>query len=100
MLLREMGHEVHIAMNGALVAGEAKRLRPDVIFLDIGLPGLDGWQAARLVRAQSGFETVRIVAITGYATDEDRQRSRQAGFDAHIVKPIDFKLLESILRHV
>lgn len=96
-LLRHAGHEVHLAHDGHSAVEAAHRLRPDFLFLDLGLPGIDGHQVARLVRADPVLRTMRIIAITGQGLEEDRQRSREAGIDVHLVKPVDPDFLESLL---
>jgi PAS domain S-box-containing protein len=86
-LLALLGHEVHEARDGLTAVSEARRLRPDVALIDIGLPGLDGYEVARRVRADA--PGVRLVAVTGYGQPDDLARARAAGFDVHIVKPVD-----------
>jgi len=97
MLLRAIGYHVDVATSGSAVLELADRLRPEIIFLDIGMPDMDGWQLARRLRDQLGTDTVRIVAVTGFGAKEDYLRSRKAGFDAHVQKPVDMSLLQSIL---
>jgi CheY-like chemotaxis protein len=97
LLLRAIGHQVDVATSGSAVLELAGRTRPDIIFLDIGMPGMDGWELARRLREQLGTDAVRIVAVTGYGAKEDYLRSRKAGFDAHVQKPVDMALLHSIL---
>jgi CheY-like chemotaxis protein len=76
----------------------ATMLDPDVILLDIGLPGLNGYEAARRIREQQGQKRrPLLVALTGWGQDEDRRRSEEAGFDAHLVKPVDEVVLERLL---
>ena len=96
-LLRHIGHEVATATSSLHALESAVRTRPELIFLDIGMPHMDGWQLAPLLREQLGEQPVRIVAITAYADEAARVRSRKAGFDAHVAKPVDMALLESIL---
>jgi CheY-like chemotaxis protein len=74
--------------------------RPNVVLLDIGLPGLDGFEVAKLVRRQPALQHVVLVAMTGYGRESDRQRSREAGFDHHLVKPGDFGKVLQILAAV
>jgi two-component system OmpR family response regulator len=88
-LLRLAGHAVLIAPDGPTAVAAALGDRPEVLLLDIGLPGLDGWDVARRVRAAAEGRPCLIVAITGYSAPADRERSRDAGIDAHLVKPID-----------
>jgi two-component system CheB/CheR fusion protein len=96
-LLQLSGHQVRVVHNGAATLEAAASSVPDVIFLDIGLPGMSGFEVARQLRKRSGFEDVTIVAVTGYGQTEDRQRAAEAGFDHHLVKPVDVKRLESLL---
>jgi CheY-like chemotaxis protein len=96
-LLCVMGHECRFTTDARLAMGLARDLRPQLVLLDIGLlPQIDGHEVARLLRAEFGTD-ITIVAVTAYGRDEDRQRTRKAGFDAHVTKPIDAGLLESIV---
>jgi two-component system, sensor histidine kinase len=90
------GHEVHVASEGVAGLEMALALRPDVALVDIGLPGIDGYEVARRIRA-SGL-TMRLVALSGYGQAEDRRRSREAGFDLHLVKPVDEAVLGQAIR--
>jgi CheY-like chemotaxis protein/anti-sigma regulatory factor (Ser/Thr protein kinase) len=94
-LLQAMGHEVHDAADGEAGIAEALRLRADVGLIDIGLPGCDGYEVARRIRANN--IPMRLIAITGYGQEQDRRRSMQAGFDEHLVKPIDPRELQRVL---
>jgi len=96
-LLRLYGHEVSVVHSGTGVIPQMQACSPEVVLLDIGLPSLDGYEVARLVRRQQGFENVPLIAMTGYGQEADRQQSRQAGFDAHLVKPIDPDRLQDLL---
>jgi len=87
-LLRLAGHEVLVAHDGQRALELAAADRPTVMLLDIGLPGMDGYEVCRRMR-QQGFADARIIAVTGYGQDRDRQRSREAGFDSHAIKPVD-----------
>lgn len=99
MLLRVRGHDVRTAYDGRQGLAVAEDFRPRVVILDIGLPGLDGYGVARALRANPLFREVLLVALTGYGAEEDRRACYRAGFDAHLVKPVDlaplFGLLES-----
>lgn len=88
-LLRSYGHDVHTAHDGAKAAELAMQLQPDVLILDIGMPGMTGYEVARHVRAQSWGNRALLIAATGWGQDEDRQRALQAGFDQHLTKPFD-----------
>ncbi len=97
MLLRQRGHEVRTACNGP-DALEAVRARPpDVVLCDLGMPGMDGLEVACRLCQDFGTQRPRLVALTGYGGEEDRRRSREAGFDAHLVKPVDVGDLEPLL---
>jgi two-component system CheB/CheR fusion protein len=95
-LLRLSGHEVDIARNGQQAIDMAERLRPDVILLDLGMPGVNGLEAARRIRARSWGLEVVLIALTGLGREQDRAASAAAGFDAHLVKPVDPSRLESL----
>ncbi len=97
LLLRKWGHEVHMAYDGHEALAEAEAHSHDLILLDIGLPGRDGYEVARLIRAQPALAGTMIVALTGYGTEKDRQQSAAAGFDQHIIKPVDFDQLRELL---
>jgi CheY-like chemotaxis protein len=92
-LLRLNGHEVRTALNGSTALEALALYRPEIILLDIGLPGMDGYEVAQLIRKQPDMESVVLIALTGYGQDEDRRRSREAGFDHHLVKPVDLDAL-------
>src|SRR5207253_350027 len=89
IMLRLFGHEVEVAYSGPAGVETATAWRPEVVLCDIGLPGLDGYGVARELRQNPGTATARMIAVTGYGGEEDRQRSREAGFDLHLTKPVD-----------
>jgi len=97
MLLELGGHEVFSAANGALALESAERHLPDVALLDIGMPKLDGYEVARRIRAQPWGRRITLVALTGWGQDADRRRSGEAGFDSHLVKPLDLDKLTQLL---
>jgi len=97
MLLKFGGHETSIAHNGHEALRLADELRPDVILLDIGLPGMSGYDVCRQIRQEPWGRDIVLVAVTGWGQEDDRIRSREAGFDAHIVKPVDPDLLAKII---
>lgn len=99
-LLRLSGHEVRLAHEGLGAVETAVSWCPDVVLLDIGLPGLDGFEVARRIRSQAARKTIVLVALTGYGQVTDRQRSQDAGFDNHLVKPANFDDIEKILATV
>jgi PAS domain S-box-containing protein len=100
MLLRLRGHEVWTAADGPSALGEFARVRPDVVFLDLGLPGMSGYDVARQLRALPEGHDVRLVALTGYGTEADREKTRAAGFDVHLAKPVDPHAVETLLARV
>jgi PAS domain S-box-containing protein len=97
LLLQGLGCTTQEVHDGPPVLDAAKSFRPDAILLDIGLPGLDGYQIARLIRQTPELAHVRLIAVTGYGQRQDRQRSRDAGFDDHLVKPVQFDSLVETL---
>lgn len=98
--LTDKGHEVEWLTDPRGVMEAARRFRPHLIFLDLLMPDLDGYQLARMLRAEFGFEHLRLVALTGYGDEADRVASRQAGFDAHVSKPADSEVIDSILKTI
>jgi CheY-like chemotaxis protein len=96
LLLRLSGHDIHTVYDGVAAVTAAAQLQPDVILLDIGLPGLNGYDAARQIRERRGRD-VLLGALTGWGQEEDRSRSELAGFDAHLVKPVDYAELTRLL---
>ncbi|MGH8139017.1 MAG: response regulator [Steroidobacteraceae bacterium] len=96
-LLELGGHEVFSAANGALALESAERHLPEVALLDIGMPKLDGYEVARRIRAQPWGRRITLVALTGWGQDSDRRRSGEAGFDSHLVKPLDLEKLTELL---
>ena len=100
MLVQEAGHEVRTAFDGLTVVEAALDFRPNVVLLDIGLPGLNGFEVAKRLRRQPVLKNIVLVAMTGYGQESDRQRSQEAGFDHHLVKPGDFGKLLQILATV
>jgi signal transduction histidine kinase len=96
MLLRMSGHEVMVAHDGHQALAIAAIERPGVVLLDIGLPGMDGYEVCRRVR-QQGLADAQIIAMTGYGQERDRERSREAGFDTHTVKPVEIQELMQLL---
>jgi len=95
--LRLVGHEVRLVHEGLAALEEARVFRPEIVVLDIGLADIDGFQVAELLRKEPGLEGMLLIALTGYGQDEDRQRCYDAGFDEHLIKPVDPALLEALL---
>ena len=96
-MLRFDGHETHAVYTGTDVLDQVETFRPDVILLDIGLPGIDGYEAARRIRQHARGEQIELVALTGYGQPEDRARALREGFDAHLVKPVNLDELSRVL---
>lgn len=97
MLLTVMGNDTRTARDGLQAVEQADAFRPEVIVLDIGLPKLNGYDACRHIREQAWAKDTLIVAATGWGQDEDRRRSKEAGFDHHLVKPVDAAELNRML---
>ena len=100
VLLQAAGHDVHIVYDGVSAVESALEYRPDLMVIDIGLPGLDGLEVARRIRRLPALENIVLVAMTGYGQATDRSLSQKAGFDQHLVKPADFSQLQDILTSV
>ena len=97
LLLQVAGHETHMAHDGLEAIEAAERLRPDAVLLDIGLPRMNGYEVCSRIRRAPWAKNVVLVALTGWGQEEDRHRSREAGFDAHMVKPVDFDALLNLV---
>jgi CheY-like chemotaxis protein len=97
MLLEMWGHEVAYAYDGPSALETAQQWRPEAIILDIGLPGMDGYQVAERLRTLPQGKEAILIAITGYGQDDDRRRSRRAGIDHHLVKPVAPDALRSLI---
>lgn len=100
MLFQMMGHDVRSALNGLEAVDVAANFRPDLIVLDIGMPGLDGYEVCRRIRQQPWAQAVVIAALTGWTRDEDKDRSQEAGFDHYLVKPIDPQALTDLVGRI
>jgi signal transduction histidine kinase len=97
--LRHTGHDVSVALDGPAALDTARRFRPDAALLDIGLPIMDGYELAVRLRAdRDGDRPLTLIAVTGYGQDPDRRRSSEAGFEAHLLKPVDLETLEELLQ--
>jgi CheY-like chemotaxis protein len=97
VLLRTLGYEVKASHSGMAALELAVSFRPQVVLLDIGMPEMNGYEVARRFRAHPDLKDVRLVAVTGYGQESDRQLSKDAGFDHHLVKPAEIKdLLEAL----
>jgi two-component system CheB/CheR fusion protein len=97
LLLELLGHRVGVARDGATAIDLARRSPPEIMLVDIGLPGMDGYEVARRVRDDPALKSVVIVALTGYGRDEDRRRALEAGFDHHLAKPVDVAKLQDLI---
>jgi CheY-like chemotaxis protein len=97
LVLRVTGHEVRTAYDGAAALDMARANPPDVVLLDIGLPGMSGLDVARRLRHDIGLKDALLVALTGYGREEDRRRSQEAGCNAHLVKPVELDALQTLL---
>ena len=97
-LLESMGCHAEFLIDPTRAMDAVERLEPEVVFLDLGMPVIDGYQLAGLLRARYGWHGLRLVAVTAYGSEQDRARSRAAGFDAHVLKPVSPELVESMLR--
>ncbi len=98
LLIELMGHAVEIAYDGEAALRAAERFRPDIVLLDLGMPKLDGFEVSRRIRATPWGASMRLVAQSGWGQDEDRRRTAEAGFDHHLVKPIDPAALEALMQ--
>jgi len=96
-LLRLQGQSVQVAYDGAAALAAAQGFHPELVFLDIGMPGMDGYEVARRLRQQPENEKTLLVALTGWGQKEDRQRSKEAGFDHHLTKPAGAQMLQELL---
>jgi CheY-like chemotaxis protein len=96
-VFRALGHNTRLAYDGEGALELAREFRPEIAFLDIGLPVMDGYQLARRMRAAPGLQEVRLVAVTGFGQEADRGRAREAGFDEHLVKPVEIEALRLLM---
>ena len=97
LLLRVLGADVQLVHSGRTALEAVGEFRPDVVLLDIGMPGMDGYEVARRIRADSANRSLLLIALTGWGQEEDRQRSAAAGFNHHLVKPADIDQLRQLL---
>jgi CheY-like chemotaxis protein len=96
-LLTAMGHDAHAIGDGAAAVAAVRALRPDIVLLDIALPGKGGYDIAREIRADPALAATLLVAMTGYGQERDKRRAQSAGFDFHLTKPVDEGALEALL---
>jgi CheY-like chemotaxis protein len=100
LLIGTYGHDVRTVYDGVSALSESRTRCPDVIFVDIGMPGMTGYELARMVRGDEALARVRLVALTGYGRDHDRTRALEAGFDQHLTKPVADWRLQAVLAEV
>jgi DNA-binding response OmpR family regulator len=96
--LEMTGMHTRMAHTGPAAVDAALDYRPDVVLLDIGLPGIDGYEVARRIRSRPEVSRVLLIALTGWGTEADQRRAREAGFDHHLTKPVDVGALDALLR--
>ena len=99
-MLHMLGHEVETALDGLEAIEKAQQFQPEVIVLDIGMPNLDGVETARRLRQQPWARHVVLIAITGWGDDNNKRESAEAGFDVHLVKPVDPMTLVDVLNNI
>jgi CheY-like chemotaxis protein len=97
LLLEILGDEVRTAQDGAEAVEAAEAFRPHIVLMDLGMPKMDGYEAARRIRQEPWGREMLLVAVTGWGRDEDRRRTREVGFDHHLVKPVEPAVLEDLL---
>jgi CheY-like chemotaxis protein len=97
LLLEQSGHVVETAVDGLDGLAKLGQFHPDVALIDVGLPGMDGYELARAARSRPETRDIRLIAITGYGQAKDRQKAVDAGFDLHLAKPVDPAALRELL---
>jgi len=97
-LLEALGHEVMETHDGVEAVEAVRTFRPQIVLLDIGMPRMNGYEAAREIRRQAGGRGLRVIALTGWGQHEDKRRAHEAGFDLHLTKPVELAELENVLR--
>ena len=95
--LRMLGHDVHVAYSGLEALTAARSLQPDAAILDIGMPGINGYEVSRAIRAEPWSSRIRLIAVSGWGQHKDKRDAHDAGFDAHLTKPIEPSQVESLL---
>jgi CheY-like chemotaxis protein len=99
-ILKRRGHELAVAHDGESAIATAESFRPEVILMDVGMPGLNGYDATRRIRQQSWGKAIFVIALTGWGQETDRADSRAAGCDAHLVKPARVAAVEEVLQQI
>ena len=97
MLLSLSGYDTRTAFDGPSALTAAAQYQPHVVFLDIGLPGMNGYEVARRLRTNPDLKAAHLIALTGWGTEEDQRKSRDAGFDAHLTKPVEPAAVDDVL---
>jgi CheY-like chemotaxis protein len=97
MLVELLGHAANVAFDGPAALDAVKEFRPAIVLLDLSMPGMDGFTVARTLRRQNGGQDLRLVALSGRGDDDFRLEGRAAGFDTHLVKPVDLATLQAVL---
>jgi CheY-like chemotaxis protein len=100
MLLGKVGHQVEVADDGQSGIAAARQFVPEIVFCDIGMPGMDGYQVAEALRADETTRNAYLVAVTGYGQDDDQAKALQSGFDRHLTKPVGWSMLQSIIAEI
>jgi CheY-like chemotaxis protein len=100
MLLKMLGAEVSVVHDGEAALRAVVAQRPAVVFLDLGMPGMDGFEVARRIRQQPETSDTTLIALTGWGQERDRRETKAAGFDHHLIKPADFSALQALLTEV
>lgn len=98
--LQMLGHIVEVAYDGPSALRVAQNFQPDLALLDIGLPAMDGYELGQQLRASSSNASLKLIALTGYGQETDRRRTTDAGFDRHLVKPVDFDRLQAVIEEL
>lgn len=97
MLLESMGFLTQAVDSGEAALAALPDYQPNVILMDIGMPGMNGYEVARRIREQPQYDHIKLVALTGWGQEKDRVMSRESGFDHHLTKPVDFKILKGLI---
>jgi len=95
--LGDLGHVVEVAHDGPAALAKLESFSPDIALLDIGLPLMDGYELARRIRHEPRLSGIRLVSITGYGMQSDKMRAKEAGFDLHLVKPVELVVIEKVI---
>jgi len=96
LLLEKLGHQTAVATDGRAALDQIRELHPEIIFSDISMPGMSGYEFAQQIRAVPDWKSIVLVALTGYSQEEDRQKALDAGFDLHLTKPADLSQLDAV----